>query len=215
MDRRLHGWNSSGAGRRVVVSLALANGEGEFVGRLDRDETIITGHWTSPSSKVHGFRYAAPVRLEAHGPNRWRGEVDPRDDDFTLYLMVQKRPDGTIAAFIRNPERNIGLFNNVDSLERAGDTVRLIGRQRGAKTDGVLFTAQYDRENGILAMPFPDRGGTYDFRRDRRSEQRLLSRAGESRAIRLSAAAGARRWLADRDWRTSASIAPESSGSFR
>ena len=173
LERTPAGWTADFIGRIHVVRVAgrslsfdLGNGEGSFLGRLHEGDKVITGHWTPPNSKVHGFRYAAPVKLDADGTHRWRGDVDPRHDEFTLYLMVAKRPDGTIGAFLRNPERNIGVFNDVDHLERSGDTVRLIGRERGAKADSVLFTAQLDRDSGILSLPFPNRGGTYDFRRD-------------------------------------------------
>ena len=173
LERSPSGWIADFMGRVHVVhasgpmlSFELADGEGSFLARLDGDKPVTTARWTTPRSKTNGSRYAIPVRLEADGANRWRGEIIPRDDDFTLYLMVVKGPDGTIGAFLRNPERNIGVFSNIDRLERSGDTVRLIGRNRGAKADSVQFTAQFDRENQILSLPFPNRGGTYDFRRD-------------------------------------------------
>jgi len=105
------------------LSFELPDGEGSFRGRVQRAGRRITGHWTSPNSLVHGFKYASPVSLETDGPNRWRGNVMPRDDTFTLYLMVQKRADGTLGAFLRNPERNIGVFYDVDRIVRDGDSV--------------------------------------------------------------------------------------------
>ena len=127
LERTPAGWTADFMGRIHLVrttgqslSFDLGNGEGNFLGRLHDGDKVITGHWTPPNSKVHGFRYAAPVKLEADGTNRWRGDVNPRHDEFTLYLMVTKRPDGTIGAFLRNPERNIGVFNDVDHLERSG-----------------------------------------------------------------------------------------------
>jgi hypothetical protein len=46
--------------------------------------------------------------LRPHGKDRWRGEVIPLDDEWTLYLVVSGKPDGTLGTFIRNPDRNIG-----------------------------------------------------------------------------------------------------------
>ena len=107
------------------------------------------------------------MRLESAGADRWRGDVEPRHDEFTLYLMVGKRADGTLGTYLRNPERNIGLFNNIDRLERSGDTVRLIGRGRGDKAESALFTGEYDRDNGILVDAFSEQ------RRDLRFPARL------------------------------------------
>jgi CubicO group peptidase (beta-lactamase class C family) len=173
LERSATGWTADFMGRihpvradGQTLSFDLGNGDGAFTGRLQRGDRIITGHWTSPNSKVNGFRYASPVRLESDAENRWRGSVQPRHDEFTLYLMVDKRADGTLGAYLRNPERNIGVFNDIDRLERSGNTVRLIGRAMGAEAESVLFTGEYDRDNGILVVPFPNRGGTYDFRRD-------------------------------------------------
>jgi CubicO group peptidase (beta-lactamase class C family) len=173
LERTPSGWVADFMGRvhdvhatDAMLSFELPDDAGSFLARMDGDKPAGTARWTTSRSKTNGSRYATPVRLEADGANRWRGDIVPRDDGFTLYLMVAKRPDGTIGAFLRNPERNIGVFSNIDRLERSGDTVRLVGRVRGEKSDSILFTAQFDRENGILSVPFPNRGGTYDFRRD-------------------------------------------------
>ena len=70
--------------------------------------------------------------------------------------MAQKRPDGTVGAFLRNPERNIGVFVDVDRIERDGAEVRLLGHRLGSKSEGVLLSGRYDSENGILSIFFPN-----------------------------------------------------------
>ena len=150
---------------RGELSFDLPNGEGSFSGRVQQDDRSITGHWTSPNSLIHGSKYAAPVALKADGPNRWQGNVAPRDDTFMLYLMVQKRPDGTVGAFLRNPERNIGIFYDVDHIVRDGNVVKLVGRRLGQKQESVLLRGVYDPDSQLLSVAFPERGGTYDFRR--------------------------------------------------
>lgn len=171
IQRAPAGWTADFAGRTLPVqtrgnelSFTLPNDEGTFQGRLERNR--ITGQWTTPPSRVHGARYASPVTLTADGADRWRGIVTPRDDTFTLFLMVQQRPDGTLGAFLRNPERNIGVFYDVSHLVRDGKAVRLMGHLIGQKTEEVLFDGRYDSDNDLLSIPFPQRGGTYDFRRD-------------------------------------------------
>jgi CubicO group peptidase (beta-lactamase class C family) len=171
LERAPSGWIADFAGHVVPVqargnelSFALPDNAGTFQGRLDKNR--ITGQWTTSPSRVHGFRYASPVTLTSDGADRWRGVVTPRDDTFTLYLMVQKREDGTLGAFLRNPERNIGVVYNVSQLVLDGKAVRLMGRRMGQKSDQALFEGSYDSDNDLLSIPFPNRGGTYDFRRE-------------------------------------------------
>jgi CubicO group peptidase (beta-lactamase class C family) len=169
--RESSGWTADFLGRTFPIkadgselSFVLADDQGSFSGKLQPGDGSIAGHWTPPRSVIHGARYAGRIVLKADGANRWRGNVVPRDDDFTLYLMVQKRPDGTVGAFLRNPERNIGVPYDVDHIVREGNDLKLIGKLRGAP--GVVLSGVYDPENNILCVFFPNRGGTYDFRRD-------------------------------------------------
>ena len=171
IERTSAGWLADFGGRTHAVEargdelrFALPNDQGAFQGRFERNR--IVGQWISPPSRVHGSRYASPVRLTADGTNRWRGVVTPRDDTFTLFLMVQQQPDGKLGAFMRNPERNIGVFYDVSHIVRDGNAVRLMGHRIGQKTEQVLFEGSYDKENDLLSIAFPARGGTYDFRRD-------------------------------------------------
>lgn len=160
LARGAAGWTADFVGRRLAVreergelSFTL-DGAGGFRGRRAGD--AIVGHWSQPRSVVHGMAFATPVRLVADGEARWRGEVAPLDDELTLYLVIARRPDGALAAFLRNPERNLGARYDLDRVERDGSTVRLLGRR--------ALTAHLDGETLTLALP--ERGGSYDFRRD-------------------------------------------------
>lgn len=171
IERTQSGWTADFGGRALPIEargnelrFALPNDEGAFQGRLDRNRVV--GQWISPPSRVNGFRYAYPVRLAADGTTRWRGVVTTRDDAFTLFLMVTKQPDGTLGAFMRNPERNIGVFYDVSRVVLNGKAVQLMGHRLGQKTDEVLLEGSYDDENDLLSIAFPSRGGTYDFRRE-------------------------------------------------
>lgn len=175
IHRTASGWTADFLGGSFPVrvdaadlSFALPNGEGSFKGRFANGDRDIAGYWTSARSSTNGFFFAVPVALKADGPNRMRGIVAPRDDNFTIYLMVQKRPDGRIGAFLRNPERNIGVNYNVDHLVRDGNAVKLIGKRRGQSTDekAVLLTGTYDPDSSVLSVAVSPFGGTYDFRRD-------------------------------------------------
>jgi hypothetical protein len=55
-----------------------------------------------------GQRFVSPLTLASCGPGCYRGEVVPFVDEFTFYMKVTRRPDGSLGAFLRNPERNLG-----------------------------------------------------------------------------------------------------------
>jgi len=148
------------------LSFELPNGQGSFRGRLQAGGAL-HGHWFPPSS-LSG-KYASPVKLKPDGPNRWSGQVVPFEDVFTLYLLAQKRPDGSLGVFLRNPERDFGAWLGVDRLVRDGrdgNIVKLIGKRRGQKEEGELASGTYDADNEVITLNFPFRGGSYDFRRD-------------------------------------------------
>lgn len=133
------------------LSFRLPNGEGGFDGRLEGG--AIVGRWLSPG--------ASPLTLKAEGPNRWSGTVDPDEHTFTFYLMVRKNADGTYGIILNNPERDHGARLGVDRLVREGNVVKLLG-----KREDQVVTGTYDAENDVISLPFPSRGGTFDFRRD-------------------------------------------------
>lgn len=146
------------------LSFALPGDAGAFRARLDGDAAAIRGHWITPPSETSGSRYAAPVTLVRDRAGRYRGTVTLRDDTFTIYLSVSARPDGTLGAFLVNPDRNVGVNLAVDHLERSGDVVTLVGKRNGRGADQVLVRGSYDADAEM--MTFAIRGASYDFRRD-------------------------------------------------
>lgn len=111
------------------------------------------GHWIQPEG------YASPVRLVADGPNRWRGTIAPLEFSYTFYMPITKKPDGTYATYLRNPERNQGRFIRAQRIEFNGEDVRLLGQ--GGR-DGLLSVGRY-YDDGVIRLPL--RWGTYDFTR--------------------------------------------------
>ena len=142
------------------LSFRLPNGKGAFRGKLESGG--ILGFWLTPS--------AYPVRLHAAGPNRqpnrWIGAVETIERTFTLYLLVRKRPDGTLAVVLDNPERDWAARLHVESLVRDGNVVKLMGKREGEKEAPAVVTGAYDAENDRISLPFPDNGGTFDFSRE-------------------------------------------------
>ena len=78
---------------------------------------------------------------------------------------MSRRDDGSLGAFLRNPERNQGIFINVDRIERIGDKVQLIGAFFQRKESRVLLEGIYHPDDDRISIDIASRGGTYDFRR--------------------------------------------------
>src|SRR4051812_24632105 len=108
------GWRAEIAGvqttfrlRGDTVAFDLPNHGGALIAYLSKDGATITGHWIQPATVVNGNEFASPVLLRRGASGRWTVAVTPFDDTMTMYLVVRKRPDGTLGAFLRNPERNL------------------------------------------------------------------------------------------------------------
>jgi CubicO group peptidase (beta-lactamase class C family) len=106
------------------------------------------------------------VTLTPDAPDRWSGEVVPLEDVFTIYLVVRLQPDGTLGAYLRNPERNLGLQLGVERLIFEGGRVSLLGRRAGQPEPRTVAEGVYDPRSEVITLNFPARGGSYDFRRE-------------------------------------------------
>jgi hypothetical protein len=110
-----------------------------------------------PFALMTTFEYASPVHLMPDGPNRWSGQVVPFEDVFTFHLMLQRRPDGSLGAFLHNPERGFGA--DVDRLVRDGNVVKLIGKRPGQKEERELASGTYDADNEVRERDYVTRYG--------------------------------------------------------
>src|ERR1043166_3274083 len=162
------GMKGDGTNPNRELSFSLPNRGGDFRGKLDRNGAI-SGHWFRYGTALYGADKPGPLNaslvvLKPDGPNRWRGTVDPGEETFTFYLLLQKRDDGSFSALLRNPEFDLGSQQNVERLLPDGNNVRLIGTRGGKERDVAAGT--FDAENDALTLDFPSRGGHYDFVRD-------------------------------------------------
>ena len=145
------------------LSFELPGGQGGFRGKLQ--DGGISGHWFPPGSPT-GLSRPSPVVLRAESSGRWTGQVVPMEDAFTFYILARKRPDGSMGAFLRNPQRDVGAQWGADRLVRDGNVVKLIGKRRGQTQENEIAVGTYSAEDSILTLFIPNRGGSYDFRRD-------------------------------------------------
>jgi CubicO group peptidase (beta-lactamase class C family) len=144
------------------LSFDLPDGKGSFRGEQVGNE--IQGQWIQPVTNEGGARYATPLVLRADGDQRWTGTVAPREDHMTYYLPVTHGTDGRYSTYLRNPERNQGVFLGVSRIEQEGDTVRLLGTRRGQQEESLIATGWRDPESGAFSLPLF--GRTFDFARE-------------------------------------------------
>jgi CubicO group peptidase (beta-lactamase class C family) len=144
------------------LSFDLPDGKGSFRG--EHIGAQIDGQWIQPVTVESGGRYATPLVLRADGDGRWTGMVAPRKDHMTHYLPVTRDAEGRYSTYLRNPERNQGVFLGVSRIEQVGDTVRLFGTQRGQKEERVIATGRRDLGAGAFSLPLGR--STFDFARE-------------------------------------------------
>lgn len=125
-------------GARTAVALVVGDsvhfdlpGAAKFIGHFIRGRASIMGQW------IEG-RTAAPVVMRACGTGCYSTIIDSQGAQFTFYMEVRPRPDGTLGAFLRNPERNQGRFIGLDHLVRRGDTVYLRNKADTTIAKGIL-----------------------------------------------------------------------------
>jgi CubicO group peptidase (beta-lactamase class C family) len=175
LDRPAAQWRASIAGRtanaRVTgdsISFDLPDGGGSYIGRFEARRTRIVGQWIQPRMVTEGRRYAAPLTLARCGDsdNCFSGRVVPVTDEFTFYMKVTRRPDGSLGAFFRNPERNLGRFIRLDRLEVEGSSVRLLDAKGALLMPGVIREGFVNgKVVPVLTIYIGNRGGSYDFTR--------------------------------------------------
>ncbi len=148
------------AAARVVADSVYADfpAGGTFGGHFVQSGRAISGFWIQPPTMRNGGRYTTPVLLTACGTGCYSARVAPLEDEFTWYINISPRANGTLAAFMRNPDRNQGRFMGVDNIVRRGDSVLLRNRRDSTVAAGTLA-------DGVITIGL--RGGTYDFERVR------------------------------------------------
>ena len=152
IHRTADGWRADIAGFSVPAQL---KGQTFAFELPDGKGALRDGFWIQPDG------FATPLHLLQAGPNRWRGTVVPLENRLTFYLPITRQADGTYRTYLRNPERNVGVFIRARSIAVTGNTIRLIGPRVRSGPDTTLVEGRY--EDGVITLPL--RGATYDFTR--------------------------------------------------
>ncbi len=169
LDGRGGDWQAAVAGLSAsvkhdkdTVSFSLPGDQGSFHGTLSADGKRIEGFWIQPAGVTLQNPYATPLTLVAAQDKVWRGEVHPLVDRVSLYLVVSRADDGSLKAFIRNPEFNFGM-HRAYKVTLDGAQVTLDDTQR--KHDQLR--GSYDPEQDVLSITVQGIA-SFDFtRRDR------------------------------------------------
>ncbi|HKX92372.1 MAG TPA: serine hydrolase domain-containing protein [Sphingomicrobium sp.] len=140
------------------LAFELPGDKGRFRGT--RSGAAIEGQWIQTPADG-GVLFATPLVLRADGAGRWRGVVAPMDTHRTYYLPLTRTAEGRYATYLRNPERNQGLFIAAKTLEVAGDAVRLVGGRDGTS---LIGSGRIDGTSGTMAIPI--NGEVFNFSRD-------------------------------------------------
>jgi CubicO group peptidase (beta-lactamase class C family) len=165
LTAEIAGWTAPVRQEGDRLSFDLPYDQGSFRG--ERRGVDIIGHWIQPRTITGGAPYASPVRLAPERPGRWRGSIDPLEDDMTLYLPVAGKGDGVLTAFLVNPERNLGRFLNLQEVVFDGQTLKLLGGRSGPK--GTIAEGRYDAGADRFSVYL--QGTSYDFGRASAAEE--------------------------------------------
>ena len=153
------------------LSFELPDGKGSFRGT--RNGAGIEGQWIQHATATSGTRAATPVVLRPDGRGRWRGEVVPQDDRTTYFLPLKQIAAGRYPTYLRNPERNRGIFIGATGLEQEGEAVKLIGTRDG-QAERVIASGRLDPDSGFMAIPI--QGESFNFDRDTDSSSAFYPR---------------------------------------
>ena len=139
--------------------LVMPNGRGRLhLGRMQSGRTL-RAWWIQPEG-LAGQSYMTPAIFHRDGAARWRGQVAPLMQSFTLYLSFTHNEQGRLVAAFRNPEFNMN-----------GGASRLLVRVDGEEivfstTDGQeRRRATWSSDSDRLRLSWPPLSAPIELRR--------------------------------------------------
>ncbi len=165
-------WRAKIAGFDVTIqrdgdalTFVLPSGAGEFRGHVGADGKTITGDWIQPVGVAINNRYATPIHFAQTHPGIWAGKIIPEEDRVSFYISIQKAADGSLIAFIRNPEFNY-FRRRTYRVELNGANVTLANTQ----DPGDRIIGKYDSKLDHLSLPTLDSHPALEFTRRKKED---------------------------------------------
>lgn len=119
--------------------------------------STLTAQWIQPATVTYGGQYATPIVLSKHGADDWVGAIRPVRDATHLFLTITQNADGTLGAFVRNPETNAGARIGVRTFVVNGNSVTL---RASGKPD---IDGTYDPQANTLRFSFDGYPAPFTF----------------------------------------------------
>jgi CubicO group peptidase (beta-lactamase class C family) len=131
--------------------------QGHFIGRQPVGALAVTGHWIQPAGPVQGYPFASPLTLTPAGPDALTGMLRPFRQSVSLNIALvpdldkQKPATDRYRSFLRNPERNLGVWFRIDTAVADEESITFFDRdgQRMAVASSIIagerFTLLYPR----------------------------------------------------------------------
>ncbi|MEO6103977.1 MAG: serine hydrolase domain-containing protein, partial [Pseudoxanthomonas sp.] len=167
VDGRQAPWRASMAGVSAIVEIdgddlrfAMPGGLGHFRGRLTGGN--IKGFWIQPPGQALASAYATPLVLPHAEGKLWMARLEPLQDVITQYLRIGRDDDGSLKAFLVNPEYNLGRGIRYD-VNLDGDAIVLTDPKR----KGWALNGRLDDESGQLRIDWQGIGVFSFTRRER------------------------------------------------
>ena len=121
----------------------------------------VVGQWIQPAAVTNGYRFATPVVFTPSGDGMWLGRVHPLAGVQHMYLFIQPGSEGTLSAFIRNPESNEGAHVGTRRALVNGDALHL--RKEGSRD----IIGRLDNHHSSLTFHFDGYPDDFVFRKSR------------------------------------------------
>ena len=106
------------------INSAWFSNAGQFRARLIDPKTL-EAFWVQSQDDIDKNEYATPIELTQTRQNVWRGTLQPLESGLTFWLSIQRSPDGSLTAVIRNPELNL-FRRDTYRVEQQGDKLTFV-----------------------------------------------------------------------------------------
>ena len=150
--------NIAFAASNNVVSFSTKNGT--FRGHFESSTRQLRGHWIQPITENLNFPVATPVEFSKDN-DTWNAEVSPMRDRVRFYLSISKPAGKPAEAFIRNPERNLGIRLGYLTVNQNGNKLNF-QQMRGDQILSGEIVREQNSVRIVLEHPYFDE--PFEFR---------------------------------------------------